>query len=66
MFVCVVAIAVAGRRVNMEPNEPFTGWFAIVRLILFCTIIWVVGRRAVRRSVKRDLLPRKRAGWRRC
>ena len=60
IFVCGVAIAVAGRRVNMEPNEPFTGWPAIVRLILYFAIIWVAGRWAMRRSVKRDLLPRKR------
>jgi hypothetical protein len=44
----------------MEPDEPFTGWPAIVRLILYFAIFWVVGRWATRRSVKRVLLPRKR------
>jgi hypothetical protein len=59
-FVAATAIAVAGRRVNMEPNEPFTGWPAIVRLMLYFVIVWVANRWRVRRSVQRDLLPRKR------
>jgi ABC-type uncharacterized transport system permease subunit len=59
IFVCGVAIAVAGRRVNMEPNDPFTGWPAILRLFLYFTSIWLIGRWVVRRSIKRDVLPRK-------
>jgi hypothetical protein len=43
----------------MEANEPFTGWLAIVRLILYFAIIWAAGRWALRRSVTRVLLPRK-------
>jgi len=59
IFVCGVAMAVAGRRVNMEPNDPFTGWPAIVRLVLYFSVIWLAGRWAMRRSVKRELLPRR-------
>jgi hypothetical protein len=59
-FVCGLAIAVAGRRVNMEPNETFTGWPAIIRLTLYFAIIGAAGRWWVRRSVKRDVLPHQR------
>jgi hypothetical protein len=59
ILVAGLASVIAGRRVNMEPTEAFTGWLAILRVILVFTIIWVVGRWAGRRSVKRDVLPRK-------
>jgi hypothetical protein len=59
IFVCGMAILLAGIRVNLEPNEPFHGWPAIIRMTLTFAFIWVIGRRAVRHSVKRDVLPRK-------
>jgi len=60
IFVVGLASVIAGRRVNMEPTEAFTGWLAILRVILVFTIIWVVGRRAARRRMNQDVLPRKR------
>jgi hypothetical protein len=60
IFVVGLASVIAGRRVNMEPNEAFTGWLAILRVSLIFTIIWVVGRRAARRRINQDVLPRKR------
>ena len=59
IFVVGLASVIAGRRVNMEPTEAFTGWLAILRVILVFTIIWVVGRRAARRRMNQDVLPRK-------
>ena len=59
IFVVGLASIIAGKRVNMEPNEAFTGWLAILRAILIFTIIWVVGRRAARRRMNQDVLPRK-------
>ena len=58
-LVAALASVIVGRRVNMEPTDAFTGWLSILRVILVFTIIWVVGRLAARRSVKRDVLPRK-------
>jgi len=60
IFVSAVAMGVAGTRVNMEPGEPFTGWPAIVRMTLYFAIVWLFSRWVARRSVKRDVLPRKR------
>ena len=60
LFVCTVAMIVVIDRVNMEPGEPFTGWPAIVRMTLYFAIIWLLGRWVARRSVERDVLPRKR------
>lgn len=60
MYVCVTAILLAGIRVNMEPNEPFDRWAPFVRMMLFYAITLVAVVWAVRRTVKRALLPRKR------
>jgi hypothetical protein len=62
IFVFATAIRLAFMRVNLEPNEPFgfDDWPGLGRRILIFAILWVVGRWAVRRSVKRDLVPRKR------
>jgi hypothetical protein len=59
-FVGGMAILLAGIRVNLEPNEPFDHWDSVVRMILsfaitFVAVVWVA-----RRSVQRDVLPRKR------
>jgi hypothetical protein len=59
MLISAVALYVAGTRVNLEPNEPFDGWPAIIRITVFFAIVWLAGRWAARRSVKRDVLPRK-------
>ena len=56
--VCATAIILAGWRVN---NEPFrTEWSWIVGGILVCAIGSVAGVWEQRRSMQRDLLPRKR------
>ncbi len=60
MFVCVTAILLAGMRVNLEPNEPFDRWGPFVRMILFFAITLVAIVWAGRRSMQRDVLPRKR------
>ena len=54
-----MAMFLAGIRVNLEPNEAF-GWVRIVRLILVIAFMWAASVWAQRRSVKRDVLPRKR------
>ena len=59
-FVGTTAIVLAGIRVNLEPNEPFDLWGSIVRVILMYAILIVVGAWATRRSLQRDVLPRKR------
>ena len=56
--VCATAIILAGWRVN---NEPFrTEWVWIVGAILVCALGSVAGVWGQRRSLQRDLLPRKR------
>jgi len=56
--VCATAIILAGWRVN---NEPFrTEWAWIVGAILMCALGSVAGVWEQRRSLQRDLLPRKR------
>ena len=60
MFVGAAAILVAGIRVNLEPNEPFDHWARFVRMILWFAFILVAIVWAARRSVQRDVLPRKR------
>ena len=57
-LVCATAIILAGWRIN---NEPFRDqWGPIVGGILVCAIGSVVGVWQQRRSMERDLLPRKR------
>jgi hypothetical protein len=58
--VCGTAMLLAGIRVNMEPTETFNGGGRVVRLILVFAFIWSAGVWAARRSVNRDVLPRKR------
>jgi len=58
-FVGSIAVVVAGIRVNMEPNESFDDWARIVRMILIYAIICVAAVWAGRRSVQRNVLPRK-------
>ena len=60
VFVGATAILLAAMRVNSEPNEPFDDWEAIVGGIFVCAVGTVCGVWEQRRSVKRDLLPRKR------
>ncbi len=60
MYVCVTAMIVASIRVNMDPNEPFDGWAPLVRMILFFAVALLAVIWAGRRSVQRDVLPRKR------
>ena len=60
VFVGATAILLAGMRVNSEPNEPFDDWEAIVGGIFVCAVSSVIGVWEARRSVKRDVLPRKR------
>ena len=56
-MVCATAIILAGWRIN---NEPFRDqWVAIVGGILVCAIGSVAGVWQQRRSMERDLLPRK-------
>jgi hypothetical protein len=56
--VCATAIILAGWRVN---NEPFrTEWVWIVGGIFVCAIASVAGVWVQRRSLQRDVLPRKR------
>ena len=56
-LVCATAIILAGWRIN---NEPFRDqWVPIVGGILVCAIGSVVGVWQQRRSMERDLLPRK-------
>jgi hypothetical protein len=47
-------------RVNLEPNEPFDRWGPFVRMIVFFAVILGAVVWATRRSVQRDVLPRKR------
>jgi hypothetical protein len=47
-------------RVNLEPNEPFDRWGSFVRMLLLFAIALVAVVWAGRRSVQRDVLPRKR------
>ena len=60
VLVWAIAMIVVNKRVNMEPGDPFTAWPGIVRLTIYFAIIWLIGRWAARRSVERDVLPRKR------
>lgn len=60
MWLSGLAIRIAGTRVNLEINEPFDAWAALVRMTLTFAVFWVISLWAVRRSVRRDLLPRKR------
>jgi membrane protein implicated in regulation of membrane protease activity len=60
MWLSGLAIRIAGTRVNLEISEPFDVWPAIVRMTLTFAVCWVISLWAVRRSVRRDLLPRKR------
>ena len=60
IFVFVTAFRLAIVRVNLDPNEPFDDWPRFVRGILIFVVIWMAGRWAVRRAVKRETLPRKR------
>jgi hypothetical protein len=60
LLVCAIAIRVAGTRVNLEPNEAFDGWPAIVRITVVFAIIWGASVWAARRSAQRDVLPRQR------
>lgn len=60
VFVAATAILLAGMRVNSEPNAPFDDWEAIVGGIFVCAVGTVCGIWEQRRSVKRDVLPRKR------
>jgi Na+/melibiose symporter-like transporter len=59
IFIAATAILVASIRVNLEPNETF-GWGRILRVILVIAFMWAATVWAQRRSVKRDVLPRKR------
>jgi hypothetical protein len=58
-FVCATAILLAGMRVNSEPNEPFDDWVAIAGGIFVCASTSLYSVWEQRRSVERDLLPRK-------
>ncbi len=58
IFIGASAILVASIRVNLEPDETFGG--RIVRVILVIAFMWAATVWAQRRSVKRDVLPRKR------
>ena len=60
VFVGATALLLASMRVNSEPNEPFDDWEAIVGGIIVCAVGTVCGVWEQRRSVKRDVLPRKR------
>jgi hypothetical protein len=60
IFVATAAFLLATMRVNLEPNEPFDRWGPFVRMILFFAITLVAVVWAGRRSVQRDVLPRKR------
>jgi hypothetical protein len=59
MWVCGIAIRIAGARVNLEAGETFDDWPAIVRMTLTFALLWVAVRWSVHRSVNRDVLPRK-------
>ena len=60
ILVAGMALFLAGIRVNLEPNEPFDRWGSIIRMILVFAIFFVAAVWVGRRSVQRDLLPRKR------
>ena len=60
-LVCATAIILAGWRIN---NEPFSDeWVWIVGGIFVCAIGSVAGVWQQRRSMERDLLPRKAHWW---
>jgi uncharacterized membrane protein YfcA len=59
IFVSVTAFLLATMQVNSEPDAPFAGWPMFVGLILTSAFSSVAGVWAQRRSVTRDLLPRK-------
>jgi hypothetical protein len=59
-FVCVIAFSLASMRVNSEPDAPFDDWPTIVTGIFTCGLCLVVSVWETRRTVKRDVVPRKR------
>jgi hypothetical protein len=59
-FICVIAFSLASMRVNSEPDAPFDDWPTIVGGIFTCGLCWGVSVWELRRSVKRDVVPRKR------
>jgi hypothetical protein len=59
-LVCATAILLAGMRVNSEPNEPFDDGVTIVGSIVLCALASLYGIWEERRSMERDVLPRKR------
>jgi hypothetical protein len=59
IFVSVTAFLLATMQVNSEANAPFESWPLFVGLILTSAFSSVAGVWAQRRSVTRDLLPRK-------
>ena len=59
VFVGSTALLLAGMRVNSEPDQPFDGWPAIAGMIIVSAISSLGGVWAQRRSVNREVLPRK-------
>jgi TRAP-type C4-dicarboxylate transport system permease small subunit len=59
IFVTVTAFLLATMQVNSEPTASFEGWPMFVALILTSAFSSAAGVWAQRRSVTRDLLPRK-------
>jgi len=59
-FICVTAFLLANMRVNSEPDEPFDDWPAILSAGLTFGFSLLVCVLDLRRSVKRDVVPRRR------